>query len=224
MSFPTTSFASCPLFSGLSPEEILRLARHAVHGSTARYQFIYMPDERADGFYLLLSGSVKLGYFRADGREVVKEVLKPGAIFGEAALLDHGQRADFAQAQHETAEWICVQAVDFQNLMRENFELTRSLLRFVNGRLSAVEERLNSLIVKDARSRIIHFLAQKAGHEGRKFGGETLVKHHLTQQDIASLTGTSRQTVTSVLNELKKNNLLHFTRTSFLIRDLESFA
>ncbi|MCB0680661.1 MAG: winged helix-turn-helix domain-containing protein, partial [Saprospiraceae bacterium] len=59
-----------------------------------------------------------------------------------------------------------------------------------------------------------------ARQRGRKVGFETLLKHCLTQQDIANITGTSRQTVTSVLNELKKENLIYFNRRSILIRDL----
>jgi len=84
---------------------------------------------------------------------------------------------------------------------------------------------LESLIFKDARARIIDFLKDAADRHGRRIGiDELLVKHSLTQQDIANITGTSRQTVTSVLNDLKKLNLIHFTRRSFLIRDLAKLA
>ena len=213
-----------PLFAGLSHENLDFLAHRAKFGKTERYQFIYMPDETSTQFYLLLSGTVKLGYFKADGREVIKEMVKPGTTFGESVILDNSPRPDFAQAQHEQTTWLAIQSADFQRLMRENFSFTLAFLKFLNQRLNQVEDRVNSLILKDARSRIVAFLHKTAGCEGRKFGHETLVKHHLTQQDIASLTGTSRQTVTSVLNELKKNNLIHFNRTSFLIRDLEKLA
>ena len=94
----------------------------------------------------------------------------------------------------------------------------------MNTRLSRAEERLSSLVLKDARERIIDFLVETAGREGRKVGYETLVKHQLTQQEIANLTGTSRQTVTSVLNDLRKANLIYFNRNSILIRDLQKLA
>jgi CRP-like cAMP-binding protein len=87
-----------------------------------------------------------------------------------------------------------------------------------------VEDRLSSLVLKDARERIIEFLVDTAGREGRKVGYETLVKHQLTQQEIANLTGTSRQTVTSVLNDLRKSNLIYFNRNSILIRDLQNLS
>ena len=87
-----------------------------------------------------------------------------------------------------------------------------------------MEERLTHMIVKDARERIIEFLLDTASKDGRKVGYEVLVKHHLTQQDIANITGTSRQTVTSVFNDLKKSNQINFSRTSILIRDIANLA
>jgi len=105
--------------------------------------------------------------------------------------------------------------------MKNNFKFSGAVLLMMGGRLRRAEERLESLIFKDARARIIDFLKDAAGRQGRRIGiDELLVKHSLTQQDIANITGTSRQTVTSVLNDLKKSNLIHFTRRSFLIRDM----
>jgi CRP-like cAMP-binding protein len=97
-------------------------------------------------------------------------------------------------------------------------------MQHLSHRLQRVEERLANLVVKDARERIIEFLQDTASREGRRVGFETLVKHHLTQQEIASLTGTSRQTVTSVFNELKRSNLIYFNRNSILIRDVDKLA
>jgi len=90
----------------------------------------------------------------------------------------------------------------------------------IGKRLKRAESRLESLIFKDARSRIIDFLKDSVERRGRQVGFEMMFKHSLTQQDIANLTGTSRQTVTSVLNELKKDNLIYFTRKSILVRDV----
>ncbi|MBK7698438.1 MAG: winged helix-turn-helix domain-containing protein [Saprospiraceae bacterium] len=59
---------------------------------------------------------------------------------------------------------------------------------------------------------------------GLPIGHETLLKHEFTQQDIASFTGTSRQTVTTVLNDLKKSNKIHFKRKAILIRDVAHLA
>jgi CRP/FNR family transcriptional regulator, cyclic AMP receptor protein len=97
-------------------------------------------------------------------------------------------------------------------------------MQHLSLKLQRLEERLSSLILKDARERIIEFLVDTADKEGRQIGYEILIKLRITQQDIANLTGTSRQTVTAVLNDLRKSNLIHFTRNSFLIRDMAKLA
>ena len=98
------------------------------------------------------------------------------------------------------------------------------LLHRIGDRLRKAESRLEGLIFKDARQRIIDFLKDTALQQGRKVGFEMTFKHCLTQQDIANITGTSRQTVTSVLNELRKENLIYFNRRNFLIRNFEALS
>ncbi len=217
-------FSKLPLFEALSQAELEQLADIAQFRRAPKFQFVFMPDEPADHLYFLLSGRLKTGTFSIDGREVIKEILQPETLFGDLALAGEIKRSEFAQALHDEAEFLAIKVEDFQLLMQQNQRLIFACLRHLSHRLQRVEERLAKLVLKDARERIIEFLVEAAGREGRQVGYETLVKHHLTQQDIANLTGTSRQTVTSVLNDLRKSNLIYFNRNSILIRDIEKLA
>lgn len=213
-----------PALSTLSATELEQLSAIAQPRRAPKFQFIFMPDEPADALFFLVKGRVKAGTFSPEGREIIKEVLQPGAIFGDLALAGEVLRSEFAQALQEEVEYFVVKMSDFQDLMHQCPRLLFACLQHLSQRLQRVEERLTRLVVKDARERIIEFLLETAGKEGRRVGYETLVKHYLTQQDIANLTGTSRQTVTSVLNDLRKSNLIYFNRNSILIRDLKKLA
>lgn len=217
-------FSRLPILSALTPAELEQLATFAQFRRAPKFQFIFMPDEPADHLYFLLRGRLKTGTFSPDGREVIKEILQPETVFGDLALAGEMTRSEFAQALHDEAEYLAVKVSDFQQLMQHNQRLIFSCLNHLSQRLQRVEDRLAKLVLKDARERIIEFLVETAGREGRRVGYETLVKHYLTQQDIANLTGTSRQTVTSVLNDLRKSNLIYFNRNSILIRDIEKLA
>ena len=71
---------------------------------------------------------------------------------------------------------------------------------------------------------MVDFLKELAVEKGKKVGFEVMVKNYLTHKDIAALTGTSRQTVTTILNELKEKNIINFNRRQFLIRDMNLLA
>lgn len=215
---------SLPPLTPLDADELRQLAGMAQYRRVSKFHFIFMPDEAADQMFFLIRGRIKLGTYAYDGREVIKEILQPAAIFGDLALAGELKRSEFAQAMHDEVEYLAVRTDDFQTLMQQNQRLVFACLQHLGSRLQRVEERLASLVLKDARERIIDFLVDTAGKEGRRVGYETLVKHYLTQQEIANLTGTSRQTVTSVLNDLRKSNLIYFNRNSILIRDLEKLA
>jgi len=110
---------------------------------------------------------------------------------------------------------------DMRELMKENKPLNLKIFKLIGLRIRKLERKIESLVFKDARTRIVEFLKEMAMEKGKKVGFEVMFKNYLTHKDIASLTGTSRQTVTTVLNELKENNIINFDRRRFLIRDLD---
>ena len=213
-----------PVFAALQEDELEQVATMAQYRKAPKFQYIFMPDEPADFIYVLLQGRIKTGTFSHDGREVIKEILQPETIFGDLALAGETSRSEYAQSLNDDVIYLAIRVETFLPLLHSNQRLVFACMNHLSFRLQRVEERLAKLVLKDARERIIEFLVDTAGKEGRRVGYETLVKHHLTQQDIANLTGTSRQTVTSVLNDLRKSNLIYFNRNSILIRDLEKLA
>lgn len=221
----TTFLEQFPLFDVLTSEEIFQLSQMVELKRRPKYSYIYKKDDSSDYIYFLLKGTVKIVTHSQDEKEVIKAILHPLAMFGELGIVGEENRTDFAKAMNQEVQYFTLKIDDLRKLMRSNHRLSNKILMMMGSRLRRVEDRLESLIFKDARTRIIDFLKESAAKRGRKIGiDETLVKHSLTQQDIANITGTSRQTVTSVLNDLKKSNLIHFTRRSILIRDLRRLA
>jgi len=84
-----------------------------------------------------------------------------------------------------------------------------------------MENRLESLVFKDSRSRILEFIVDEVNSHGSRVGYEWVVRNGLTHQEIANLTATSRQTVTTIMNELRNENVMTFNRKRWLIRDLD---
>lgn len=209
-----------PLFQVLNEEERKQLEDMMEYRVKPRYSFIYLPDQPSDTIFFLARGTVKIGMHSDDGKEIIKTLIHPTAMFGEMGLIGEQSRKDFAQALKEDVHLYTIAVSDFKKIMRRNFELCDSVMSQFGDRLMRAENKLESLIFKDARTRIIEFIKDSVTKRGRQVGFEMLLKHSLTHQDIANITCTSRQTVTLVLNELKKSDLIYFNRGKILVRDM----
>ncbi len=221
----TASFLKeIPLFNVLEGADFERLLGHAEMHSLSKYDFVYMPDESAGKVYFLKKGCIKIGTHSSDGKEVIKSVLYPNAMFGELCLVGGDKRIDFAQCMNSKVEFCSVDASIIMTMIQTNLKMSLKLYEMIGSRLISAEKRLESLVLKDARARIIDFIKDSIEKNGQRIGYEMLIRHSLTQQDIANITGTSRQTVTSVLNDLKKSNLIYFNRKSILVRDMAKLA
>lgn len=183
-------------------------------------EYIYFPDEPSTNIYMIASGRIKMGAYQEDGKEMVKAILSKGELFGEMALTGEERRSDFAQALDNDTRVCPMTVEDLKALMRENQDLSFKIFKIIGFRFKRMERRIESLVFKDARTRIVEFLKDMAEERGQKVGFEMMIKNHLTHKDIASLTGTSRQTVTTVMNELRESNVINFDRRRILIRDM----
>jgi CRP/FNR family transcriptional regulator, cyclic AMP receptor protein len=217
-------FESVNLFNTLCPHKVKTMPEKHQFLYFKRDQFVYLPQEPSKSIYMIAEGRVKIGHYQEDGKEVVTAILTKGEIFGELAIAGEETRRDFAQVMDNSTSICPLGLDDLKALMRDDKELSFRLLKLVGLRLMKLERKLELLVFKDARTRIIEFLKDAASWKGKKVGYETLIPTKLTHKDIASLTGTSRQTVTTILNELKEKNLINFDRRRILIRDLEKLA
>lgn len=186
-------------------------------------EYIYLPDEHADKIYFLDEGRVKIGSYGESGKEVTKAILGKGEVFGELAMIGETNRRDFAMAMEDTTVCI-VHSNEMKDLIRDHSGLNLFLMRIMGRKMLEMEQRLESLVFKDSRTRIIEFLRNLALKRGQRVGYEMLVRKFLTHQEIANMTATSRQTVTTVLNELRNKNIITFNRRRLLIRDMDELA
>lgn len=217
-------FENVDLYELLCPHKIPSMKEKHTFHHYKKHDYIYFEDEPSDHIYLIANGRVKIGSYKEDGKEIVKAILSQGEIFGELALTGEDRRPDYAQALDDETTVCPMSIEDMQELMANNKPLNLKIIKMIGLRIKKLERKVESLVFKDARTRIVEFLHDMARERGKKVGFETMFKNYLTHKDIASLTGTSRQTVTTVLNELKDKNIINFDRRRFLIRDMDRLA
>ena len=94
------------IFSGLDPEEMTRITAYARSLRRARGEFIYMPGDSANHVFILKQGRVKLSVLSESGKEIAIDIIQPGEIFGEFALVDEALRSNMAQALDDILVWV----------------------------------------------------------------------------------------------------------------------
>jgi len=193
------------------------------HSTISEYKkgnVIYSPDDAADYLFCIKEGSVKIGCYNEKGREITKFVFYKNELFGEQAIAGLKKRRDYAFAIEDTV----IQKIDckaINDFITSDLEVSRYFLNLFGKRNISLDERLESLVFKDSKTRIIDYLLKIIEQKGKKVGFEIVVRSFMTHQEIANLTSTSRQTVTTVLNILKNQNIITFDRHRLLVRDIE---
>ncbi len=208
------------LFKTLSALEKITMSTKVKHDHLKKNEYIYFPDDPSSAIFFLKGGRVKIGSYSDNGKEIIKAILNPGEVFGELSLAGEEKRNDFAIALDNKITVCSLSMEDMEAMIEKNPMIGLKITKLIGFRLQKIERRLESLVFKDARSRIVDFIVDLGNEKGKAIGKEILVKHNLTHLDIANLTATSRQTVTTVLNDLKDKDLIYLERNQFLIREI----
>lgn len=207
----------------LCPGKVGAAAHTLEHKSFKKGEYIFLPGEYADKIFFIMQGRVKIGSFSDTGKEITKAIISDGEVFGEMPLAGEDQRHNFAQALEYTK--VCVITVQqMRSLLRDHSALSIFFMKMLGSRMLEMEKRLESLVFKDSRTRVVEFLRDLALAKGQRVGYEWVVRKFLTHQEIANLTATSRQTVTTTLNELEGKNIITYNRRRLLIRDMEALT
>ena len=208
------------IFKNLDADSMEELNRITSMQNISKNQPIYFPKEPSNSIFFLKKGRVKLTRMSSDGKEMILGLVNKGEVFGEMAFLDEEERKDFATTLDECL--ICtINKDDFKQFVKSNPELNLRLTKLIGLKMRKYTERIEELVFKDAEQRVVSFLLSFANENGKQIGDEIFVKPFLKHQDIAELTACSRQTVNSVLTDLREKKIINFDRKKLIVHDKE---
>ena len=183
--------------------------------------YIYFDAQYLNKLYFVKEGYVKIGNIDDSGEELVKEILQPGDVFGQFMLERSNLNGEFAQA-HKCETVLCAFTItDFEKLLEIRPDLSIAFSRKIGQKLKKVENRLLSLLQRDVRTRLLYFFWTML-HDKKNIPGNSItLANFLTHEDIARLTATSRQTVTTLINKFSEEGLLEVDRKFITIHDIK---
>jgi len=207
------------LFNGINTASMEQMNKMSRMKEKRKKEIIYFPEESNNTIYFLKKGKIKISRISEDGRITTIQLLGPGEIFGESALLGQKIHENIAEVVEDVV--VCSINKDiFQDLMFSNPKLNISINKFIGFRLRKIEAHVEDLVFKNSKERIIAFLKRYGKTFGKEMVDGLMVRPFLTHKEIADLTATARQTVNLVLNELVDQEIIHYTRRYLIIKDL----
>lgn len=211
------------LFNGMPPEMAVKVEEMTEMKSFAKGEKIYLGVDPAKHIFILKEGRVKVSQESGAKRELIKAILYPGEIFGETGLSGAESYMDEATALDEDV-LVCTMDVKYMEmLMKMHPSLGLAVTASIGKKLEKMERKLESLIFKDAYGRVLELLLRMVSDHGKSSKGDTiLLEHNLTQQDLANLAATSRQTVTTILNEFQEDGLIRMERKKIFVNDIDA--
>jgi len=210
-------------FSILSPGEIDRLILSSRRIHIKKGSSIFEPGDLSSDIFILVDGSVKVSTPNYGNKEVIHELINAPSIFGVSNCCIDDKVKNIATSLSYQSTCYVLPFMAIKQLMENNVQFSMRLLSFLSKQIKDKEMRVEQLMIMDARDRVIGFIKRNAMEKGIRIGYEILLKHNFTQQDIADFAGTSRQTVTNILKELKEKKLIKVQRRRILIRDINEF-
>jgi CRP-like cAMP-binding protein len=206
------------LLKGLEKPEIEYLSKITTMREFGKDQPIYFAKQPSTSIFFLKRGRVKLSRMSKDGKEMILGIVNAGEVFGEQAFLDEEQRTDYAFAM-DSALLCTISKQDFKEFVERTPDLNFKITKLIGFRLKRYSERIEELMFKDSKQRVVSFLLKFAEDNGQSVADEIFVKPFLKHQDIGELTACSRQTVNLILTELRDKNIIDFDRRKLIIRN-----
>ena len=202
----------------LSSEQLGWVAQKTLSRSFQKGESIYIPGDASDVVFMLLDGRVRL-FAMVRQKELTFDVLRAGAIFGEASLME--------RTQNEHAQAISFAKVGlfelgaFWSLLRENVEVNSRVIRMLGERSRLTRGRMTDIALKDSTARLAALVLDLVEDEGvvTREGFYRVITHY-THEELATMIGLKRVAVTRAFGTLQDHDLVQLRRRQIYVTDL----
>jgi CRP/FNR family cyclic AMP-dependent transcriptional regulator len=211
----TTILRNIPLFREFEDAQLQQVAQTAALRTYHKHEFIVREGDPGGTFYIILDGSVAVTRVASDGRETILSILKSNDFFGEMSLFDSSLRS----ASIKTLSDVKVGVIDekaFLEVLERSPKIARYLVTALSQRLRAANQLIAATTSQDIRARLASLLLNLSQSFGEKAENGVKISLRLTNQEMANMIGTTRETVNRTLNRFWDEKLIDM-RTSHVI-------
>ena len=213
--------ARVPLFSALNHNEVKKLSEIMFVKKYDRNEAIVLEeDASANSMFVIVSGKIRVSVTGYEGREAILAMMGPGDYFGEMSVIDGEPRSASVYAV-ESTELLVLRREELLAQLETNPRLALSMLVEFSRRLRSADTRITSLALLGVYGRVANTVTELARKRGKRVGNMMIIENRPTQQEIADMSGTTRETVSRVLSKLQRSGTLIVERDKIVILRME---
>lgn len=205
----------------LSPDETDRLRRRSTQRKYSAGENIFTPVAHPQSVYLLERGLVRIHRVSPTGAEMTFGYVRPGEVFGELAAFSPRPRESYATSVRSSLVWR-LQREALQEMLAAHPGIMLAITKQVGSRLKRVEHRVEHLVFRSVSSRVAGMLLELAEDFGRAEGDGVVIDLSISQEELATLVGASRQAVNASLREFERSGLIRREGRRRVLLDLDS--
>jgi CRP/FNR family transcriptional regulator len=196
-----------PLFATLTEDDLRRVAAVAVPRKYARKETVFREGDRADGFFVVEAGKVKVFKLSEEGKEQILHVLEPGQSFAEAAIFEGGSYPAHAETLADS-ELLLLPKAAFLDLLERNPRLAVRMLASLSRWLRRMTDLVESLSLRDVEARLVFYLSEELKHRGIPARDGVAIDLPVSKNVLASRLGTVPETFSRTLKKLQEERLI----------------
>jgi len=205
-----------PLFSKLSDHQLHSIADECTLNSYSAGTILFRENDTGTVFYLIVSGAIKIYTSNNHGEDIILSISSKGDSFGELSLFDGKPRSATAQTIEDTT-LISLTSKNFDKLMRNNYDLTLSIIKQLSIRLRETNRQVHDLTYLNAKQRILKKLVSLANKHGKRQGSSFIIKINLNYDEVAQFAGVSKALLFEAFSELQSKNILKVRGNEFIL-------
>ena len=211
----------CPLFAELKEEDLKRMRAVASLRRVGRKGILFGEGEEAKGFYVVLSGKVKLYKMSPEGKEQILHIVSAPDAFAEAALFLEGNYPAFAEALADS-QLLFFPKRDFIQLIERNPQLSINMIVSLSHFLRRFASLIEELSLKEVSSRIAKYLLDLSFKSTKEGKGTNEVELDLSKSQLASKLGTISETLSRTLAKMRAKGIIDVKKNRILILNRKS--
>jgi len=208
------------IFESFNPVELGRLLGILEELELPKHHILFAPGAPSDAIYFIEKGRVRLTRLSPEGKTVILALLGPGDLIGEASW-EAGEHDSYAETLEDSRIYQIGREA-FNSFVRENPEFGLRLIQIVGVRLKQAQARIEDLVFRQVPSRVARLLLSLADTHGKVTPNGIRVEFPLTHQEIADLVGSSRVTVTQILNKFRSSHWIEIESKRVTIHNLDA--